>query len=170
MLDRKATIPRRDAGRSEHSTTASGCWRSTTSSSARASHVSARYTLEVNSQQRAAVVQRRAGFDRRGLDRLAVVAVQHDAAGFCRFAGGNEPQPVTLRWEDRRLVWAVREPFRSRHSSADLVAGFLDDSDELVVGSQMPTGGVIFSEMGIKSSLRFGHSWLSWHGQKLVVG
>jgi hypothetical protein len=55
-----------------------------------------------------------------------------------------------MRWEDRKLLWAVREPFRSRHSSADLVAGILQDDDELVIGSQMPTQGVIFSD-GIES-------------------
>ncbi len=49
-----------------------------------------------------------------------------------------------------RLVWAVREPFRSRHSGADLVAGMLDEGRELVVGSQMPNGGVIFSD-GVES-------------------
>jgi hypothetical protein len=43
-------------------------------------------------------------------------------------------------------MWAVREPFRSRHSSADLVAGLLDERQELVINSQMPSGGVIFSD------------------------
>ena len=71
-------------------------------------------------------------------------------AGFCRFAGERPPQPVQLRWEDRRLMWAVREPFRSKHSSADLVAGIPRRAKELVVGSQMPTSGVIFSD-GIES-------------------
>ena len=71
-------------------------------------------------------------------------------AGFCRFAGERPPEPVTLQWEDRRLMWAVREPFRSKHSSADLVAGMLDERSELVIGSQMPDSGVIFSD-GIES-------------------
>jgi len=44
----------------------------------------------------------------------------------------------------------VREPFRSKNSGADLVAGFLDQGDELTVESLMPGGGVIFSD-GIES-------------------
>ena len=66
--------------------------------------------------------------------------------GFSRFFGGPDISRLQLEWDDRRLVWAVREPFRSQHSSAELVAGLLDEGEELVVGSQMPTGGVIFSD------------------------
>jgi len=51
-----------------------------------------------------------------------------------------------LNWEDRRLVWAVREPFRSKTSGAELVAGFLEQGQELAVESLMPSGGVIFSD------------------------
>lgn len=53
---------------------------------------------------------------------------------------------VQLQWDDRRIVWAVREPFRSRHSGAELVAGTLVEGEELIVGSQTPTGGIIFSD------------------------
>jgi hypothetical protein len=60
--------------------------------------------------------------------------------GFSRFAGGPQITRLELQWEDRQLVWAVREPFRSKHSGADLVAGLLDEGDELVIGSQMPLG------------------------------
>ena len=96
-------------------------------------------------------------------------------SGICRFAGGSEPHSVTMRWEDRQLLWAVREPFRSRHSSADLVAGILRDNDELVIGSQMPTQGVIFSD-GIESDfLEFNSGSIarfsvSKQRAKLVVG
>ena len=51
-----------------------------------------------------------------------------------------------MDWDERRLFWVVREPFVSRHSSANLVAGFLEESAELVVGSQMDQNGVIFSD------------------------
>jgi hypothetical protein len=40
----------------------------------------------------------------------------------------------------------VREPFVSKHSRADLVAGLLDDGRELVIESLMPASGVIFSD------------------------
>ncbi len=58
--------------------------------------------------------------------------------------------PVELSWEDRRLVWVGREPFQSRHSGADMVTGVLQEGAELVIGSQMPLNGVIFSD-GIES-------------------
>ncbi len=41
-------------------------------------------------------------------------------------------------------------PFVSRHSKANLVAGMLDEGEQLVVESLMPSGGVIFSD-GIES-------------------
>ena len=43
-------------------------------------------------------------------------------------------------------MYAVREPFRSRHSAADLVAGLIEPGQEIVLESRMPSGGVIFSD------------------------
>lgn len=56
-----------------------------------------------------------------------------------------EPR-LELAWEDRALAWAVREPFASRTSRADMVFGMIPEGQELVVESQMPSGGVIFSD------------------------
>jgi hypothetical protein len=66
--------------------------------------------------------------------------------GFARWSGGGLDSHINLKWEDRRLVWVVREPFRSKQSSAELVAGWLDQGDDLVIESQMPAAGVIFSD------------------------
>ncbi|MHB1037869.1 MAG: diacylglycerol kinase catalytic domain-containing protein [Pirellulales bacterium] len=68
------------------------------------------------------------------------------AEGFARWTGGQVADHARMAWEDRRLVWAVREPFRSKQSGADLVAGFLEQGHELVVESLMPSGGVVFSD------------------------
>lgn len=68
------------------------------------------------------------------------------AAGVAAFAGGTACQPVRLPWEDRRLLYVVREPFASRHSQAALVAGMLQSGEELVLESLMPSAGVIFSD------------------------
>jgi hypothetical protein len=110
-----------------------------------ASHVSARYTIEAQlrteSQSSSGVLVSTGAGSTGWLSSLFNMT-----AGFCRFAGRAEPEPVTMRWEDRRLMWAVREPFRSKHSSADLVAGILEEQNELVIGSQMPASGVIFSD------------------------
>lgn len=68
------------------------------------------------------------------------------AAGVATFAGGGcEPGP-RLEWEDPRLLFAVREPFVSRHSTAETVAGWVTPGESLVVESLMPSGGVIFSD------------------------
>lgn len=68
------------------------------------------------------------------------------AGGVTRFAGGQAGPGLRLEWEDPRLVFVVREPFVSRHSRAGLVAGILEAGTELVLESQMPSGGVIFSD------------------------
>lgn len=54
--------------------------------------------------------------------------------------------PVRMPWEDPRLVFVVREPFASRHSRADTVTGWIEPDGALRIESQMPTGGVIFSD------------------------
>jgi NAD kinase len=51
-----------------------------------------------------------------------------------------------LRWEDRRLVFHVREPFRSQVSQTDIVAGYIEKEEELILESYMPENGVIFSD------------------------
>lgn len=61
---------------------------------------------------------------------------------------GKAPELPRLRltWEDRRLAFVVREPFRSKASDVRLAAGLLDDGEELLLESHMPDGGVIFSD------------------------
>jgi NAD kinase len=72
------------------------------------------------------------------------------AAGVTALAGGRSAGRVQFEWEDPRLIFAVREPFTSRHSSASIVAGIVEQNDEVVLESLMPSGGVIFSD-GIES-------------------
>ena len=54
--------------------------------------------------------------------------------------------PPRLERSDRRLIWSVREPFISKISRAELVAGLLDEGDRLEIESLMPESGVIFSD------------------------
>ena len=68
------------------------------------------------------------------------------AAGLARFCGGTPGKAIRLPWEDRRLLYVVREPFISRHSQAAIVAGMLRPGEELSLQSLMPSGGVIFSD------------------------
>jgi hypothetical protein len=110
-----------------------------------ASHVSARYRLTLGEQSEpqsssGMIVSTGAG------STGWLSSVFNMAAGVSRWLGGEAPDRPQLAWEDRRLVWAVREPFVSRQSQAGLVAGMLDEGDALVVESLMPTNGVIFSD------------------------
>jgi NAD kinase len=68
------------------------------------------------------------------------------ASGVARFRGGTAIEPVRMPWEDRRLMYVVREPFVSRHSQANIVTGMVESGQELVLESLMPSGGVVFSD------------------------
>ncbi|HEY1861875.1 MAG TPA: hypothetical protein VGG61_16055 [Gemmataceae bacterium] len=54
--------------------------------------------------------------------------------------------PLRLKWDDPRLVFVVREPFRSKASDVKLSAGLLEAGEVLRFESHMPDGGVIFSD------------------------
>ncbi len=68
------------------------------------------------------------------------------ASGVAALAGGHTVEPMRLDWEDRRLLFVVREPFISRHSKASIVAGIVEQQQALELESLMPSGGVIFSD------------------------
>ncbi len=54
--------------------------------------------------------------------------------------------PYRLEWEAERLVFIVREPFISKTSAAHIVCGYVTPDSPLVLRSEMPEGGVIFSD------------------------
>jgi hypothetical protein len=109
------------------------------------SHVSARYriALDKNAEsQSSSGVLVSTGAGSTGW----MSSVFNMAAGVTQFAGGKSGAARKLDWEDRRLLFAVREPFVSKVTSAALVAGVLEEGQQLNVESQMPSGGVIFSD------------------------
>jgi NAD kinase len=73
-------------------------------------------------------------------------SVFHQTAGILSFLGGATVAPVRLAWDDERLLFVVREPFVSRHSTAGIVAGVLANGSSLTIESQMPASGVVFSD------------------------
>ncbi len=108
-------------------------------------HVSARYVLRIGKQSESQsssglIVSTGAG------STGWLSSLFNMAQGFTRWAGGEAGGQSQLAWEDRRLVWAVREPFRSKQSGADMVAGFLEQGSELIVESLMPNDGIVFSD------------------------
>ncbi len=109
------------------------------------SHVSARYTIAVaghSEPQSSSGVLVSTGAGSTGW----VSSVFNMTAGVAQLLGGQAEGRVQLPWEDRRLIWAVREPFVSKSSQAGLVAGLIAEGDEIVLESLMPEGGVIFSD------------------------
>ena len=75
-----------------------------------------------------------------------VSSVFNMVSGVATLAGGHTVKPMRLDWEDRRLLFVVREPFVSRHSKAGIVAGIVEHQQTLELDSLMPSGGVIFSD------------------------
>jgi NAD kinase len=56
------------------------------------------------------------------------------------------PGPTGFSWDAEYLYYTVREPFPSKTSSATLVFGKVEQGEPLVLVSQMPEHGVIFSD------------------------
>ena len=108
-------------------------------------HVSARYRLGLNGR-----------YERHSSSGIIVStgagstgwlsSVFNMAAGVAGLTGGTAGPGLRWDWSERKLAFVVREPFVSRHSSAGLTAGFVGGPQRLAVESQMPMGGVIFSD------------------------
>jgi NAD kinase len=111
----------------------------------RKTHVSARYTLHYQGDsepQSSSGVIVATGAGSTGW----LSSVFNMTRSVSEWTGGQAGAAKKLRWEDRELAWVVREPFVSKHSQANLVAGTLDAGDELVMESLMPESGVVFSD------------------------
>jgi len=109
------------------------------------SHTSARYTIRYRGHsepQSSSGVLVSTGAGSTGW----LSSVFHMMRGVANWTGGKSGEAMKLDWESRQLAWIVREPFASKHSQVSLVAGTLDESEELVLESLMPESGVIFSD------------------------
>ncbi len=109
------------------------------------SHVSARYRIrwnKVEEPQSSSGVLVSTGAGSTGW----MSSVFNMASGVATLTGGRVGNSVRLDWEDRRLLFVVREPFISRHSRASIIAGILAAQQALELESLMPSGGVIFSD------------------------
>jgi len=109
------------------------------------SHVSARYRIRYgekreNHSSSGIIVSTGAG------STGWLSSIFNETSGILSFLGGAPVQPLRMEWEEDRLLFVVREPFVSRHSQATIVAGSILPVSPLALESQMPTGGVIFSD------------------------
>jgi NAD kinase len=118
------------------------------------SHVSVRYTLTVGGKaepQSSSGIIISTGAGSTGW----LSSLFNMTGGFVQWLGGKSGPAPRMKWEDRSLAWAVREPFISRHSKATLVAGLVNEGEEITVESLVPENGVIFSDGVEKDSLEF---------------
>ena len=73
------------------------------------------------------------------------------ARGMARGFGSQKKRasnlkPIRLPWDTDRLIYVVREPFISKSSSASIVCGEITRECPLILESEIPEGGVIFSD------------------------
>ncbi len=118
------------------------------------SHVSARYRLDTGAgfeaQSSSGVIVSTGAGSTGWLSSVFTMAAQVSA-----LTGGQAGKPIRLGWEDAQLVWVVREPYVSKHSSARQTAGLLAPGKALKLESQMPSGGVVFSDGMEEDCLQF---------------
>ena len=84
------------------------------------------------------------GKEKPSAGRKAAVTKAKDQAPATHDEGPDAPHRIA--WDERKLVFMVREPFRSKWSQADLVAGELRENESLRLESHMPERGIIFSD------------------------
>lgn len=60
--------------------------------------------------------------------------------------GSEGNRRETMRWDEERLKFVVREPFPSKTTQADIVFGEIKAGDTFRLVSKMPENGVIFSD------------------------
>jgi NAD kinase len=110
------------------------------------SHVSSRYTIEFNGKkerQSSSGIIVSTGAGSSGW----LSSIFNMANNINHYKNTNKKNFNTiLDWDDEKLVFAVREPFRSKMSQTDIGFGIITKQQELKIESNMPTKGVIFSD------------------------
>ena len=117
-------------------------------------HVSARYTVEYRDQSEphsssGVIVSTGAGSTGWISSVINMVNAFNDANEV------DKCPSVELATEADRLFWCAREPFVSRSSQADIVCGYIEPNEDLVLASQMADNGVIFSDGIEEDSIDF---------------
>ncbi len=109
------------------------------------SHQSARYILQARGkaeQQISSGVIVSTGAGSTGW----LSSVYNMTCGVAQRYGSTFAAPPAMAWDEPRLKWAVREPFRTKQTGVDLVVGEIESNDEIIIESLMPNDGVIFSD------------------------
>jgi NAD kinase len=116
------------------------------------SHISARYIIQHENQkeeQSSSGILVATGAGKTGW----MSSVLNMVRGFA--AGATVERYQNLDWSSNELIFAVREPFASRQSQANIVWGMIGEHKPLTVESRMPAAGVIFSDGVERDFLQF---------------
>ena len=110
------------------------------------SHVSSRYTLdfmgERESQSSSGIIVSTGAGSTGWLSSVFNMANRiHSFYGNKNNVCGSK-----LSWDDDKLVFVLREPFRSKTSAINQVFGYITGQKKLIIESSMPANGVIFSD------------------------
>lgn len=135
-----------------------------------ASHTSARYELSLGQHKE---VQSSSGLIvSTGLGSTAwLKSVVTGSLAIAKALGAQQRTPyVPTPWDAPFLQFAVREPFPSRTTQADIVFGRVDATQRLVLRSLMPENGVIFSDGILADFLEFNSGSLAEIGIAPEVG
>ena len=69
------------------------------------------------------------------------------AMAIAQLQGATQPPAYqSMPWNSSHLMFAVREPFISRASQANIVTGEVTEKEKLILESHMPENGIIFSD------------------------
>lgn len=112
------------------------------------SHISARYKLSFNEsteeQSSSGIIVSTQAGSTGWLS--SVFNMAYGVTGF--FEKNIKPKQPKLK--ENELLFAVREPYKSIRTHADISVGLINNQKHLCIESLMPTGGIIFSD-GIES-------------------
>jgi NAD kinase len=111
------------------------------------SHVSARYLIQANGKEEhhsSSGILVATGAGSTGW----LSSMFNMANGMLNEFATAEPkiQKPQLAWDTDKLIFVVREPFISKTSGAQIVCGAITAASPLILKSEMPEGGVIFSD------------------------
>lgn len=114
-----------------------------------ASHVSARYQISYNDKTEehsssGIIVSTPAG------STGWLSSIFNMTFGMHQFIEQDDAKKKRVKLKDDQLMFAVREPFQSKKTQTEIIAGILSGQTKLVLESYMPINGVIFSD-GIES-------------------
>ncbi|MBR4733891.1 MAG: sugar kinase [Lachnospiraceae bacterium] len=127
------------------------------------SHASARYQIQWNGEaenQSSSGIIVSTGLGATGWYKSVIEQAKAIAAYF----GCGQIPYEPIKWNERKLSFVVREPFPSVSTQAGIVFGCIEREESIRIVSNMPAGGVIFSDGMEEDRLEF-HA-----GNEAVIG